>query len=171
MKLKCACRPQGWSLQKEAEVGASGHGRNGCNRERGIPNIQGRWWVIHDMWLNLARPDQGLGLLLDLETVVSGPATFTLSVTLWETRQGSRLEPTEEEPWPPSKPPSKPSWEELLVSSLSLSPVGKPGKEGLGGGSKEWTMGHAPSFPGSWGHQRVCGGVGSVLGIRALTHI
>ena len=100
MELKCACRPPGWSLQKEAEIGASGHGRNGCSRESGIPHVRGRWWVIHEILLNLARPDQSLGLLLGLETVVSGPATFTLSVTLWETRQGTRLQPTEE-PWPP----------------------------------------------------------------------
>ena len=100
VELKCACRPPGWSLQKEAEIGASGHGRNGCSRESGIPHVRGRWWVIHEILLNLARPDQSLGLLLDLETVVSGPATFTLSVTLWETRQGTRLQPTEE-PWPP----------------------------------------------------------------------
>ena len=72
MDLKCDCRPQGWSLQKEDEIGASSHGRNGCSMGHGIPYVRGMGWVSHEVQLSLTRPGQGLGLLLDPEALVSG---------------------------------------------------------------------------------------------------
>lgn len=36
------------------------------------PYIRGMGWVSYEMWLSLARLQQGLGLLLDTETFVIG---------------------------------------------------------------------------------------------------
>ena len=39
----------------------------------------GMGWVGHEMWLSFARPQRGLGLLLDTETLVNGDLQPSLS--------------------------------------------------------------------------------------------
>lgn len=56
-------------LQREDEILGF---RNGCSMGHWAPYIRGMGWVSYEMWLSLARLQQGLGLLLDTETFVIG---------------------------------------------------------------------------------------------------
>lgn len=68
MFLGCAYTSQGWGLQREGEIEDFSSGRNGYRIGHRVLYNRGN---SYEIWLGLARPQRGLRLLLDTETLVS----------------------------------------------------------------------------------------------------